>query len=486
MVDSDDMATEELRLLRLKLEELSLENDLLREELTAPPDQGEQQGWQRRWLSIVCAVLGALLLPVAVLTVWARNTMLDTDEYVATVAPLAEDENIQEAVALQVTDAVTEAVDIRGVAEEVLPGEAAVLAGPIEAGASDFIFDLVKGVVASSEFSDVWTEANRLAHSNVVPILTGEDSEAVNTSGGRVVVNLGSVAEEAVIGVDESLGTELASQVPIEEIDAEIVLVESNELADVQGLMRVIDNLSWFSLILALGFLVGAVAFSEQRRLGARRLGIAVMVPMLLSLVAYAVVRQRYLAGIPSEVVYPDALAATFDILTSFLARAFRSLLVLGLLILLGAWVVGPSHTAGRVRNAWDTLLGRAGANAADREVGPIPRAVAANEQAFLVAAAVLGGAALVLWTNPTGFVVLLLALATAVAMGVIRLVAEVGRRGGTEPEPPIDLTATVVAEPDPARSEMAVIEEITVGGPVGDSPPDLELDDRPDPPPRE
>ena len=32
-------------------------------------------------------------LPIAVLTVWARNTVLDTDQYVATVAPLAEDED---------------------------------------------------------------------------------------------------------------------------------------------------------------------------------------------------------------------------------------------------------------------------------------------------------------------------------------------------------------------------------------------------------
>lgn len=81
-------------------------------------------GWQRRWLSITCAVLAAIVLPVAVLTVWARSTLLDTSEYVATVAPLAADEDIQEAISFQVTETVAEAADYRAIAEDALPEDA--------------------------------------------------------------------------------------------------------------------------------------------------------------------------------------------------------------------------------------------------------------------------------------------------------------------------------------------------------------------------
>ncbi len=52
--------------------------------------------------------------------------------------------------------------------------------------------------------------------------------------------------------------------------------------------------------------------------------------------------------------------------MTRFALCSFRSLLVLGLVFLLGAWVVGPSSSATKVRVWWDQLLGRAGEAAAD------------------------------------------------------------------------------------------------------------------------
>ena len=50
------------------------------------------------------------------------------------------------------------------------------------------------------------------------------------------MLRLGSVAADAVARLDETLGTELASEIPEDQLDAELVLVDSNELADAQGL----------------------------------------------------------------------------------------------------------------------------------------------------------------------------------------------------------------------------------------------------------
>ena len=47
-----------------------------------------------RWRRIVAAVLvtvGVLLVPVSMSAIWVRRTLLDTDQYVATVGPLAEE-----------------------------------------------------------------------------------------------------------------------------------------------------------------------------------------------------------------------------------------------------------------------------------------------------------------------------------------------------------------------------------------------------------
>lgn len=448
---------------RSEVELLKAEVERLREQLTQAETSTRSRGWRRQWLSVTCAVLAAVLLPVAVFTVWARDTVLDTDEYVATVAPLADDEDIQEAVTFRVTEAIAEAADFKGIAEAALPADAQVLAGPIESGAKSLTGEVVNTVVASDEFAQLWQDAQRRAHENLVPLLKGEGNDLISTADGRVVLELGSVAQDALVRLDDRLGTELADEIPEEQLDAELVLVDSNELADAQGLVRFVDALSWFSVILALGFLAGAPLFAEQRRLGVRRLGLAIAVPMLLALVAYAWTRDQYLTGLPQDVHNPDAAAAMFDITTRFALRAFRALLVLGVLVSLGAWVVGPSTKAAKVRAWWDTLLGRTSESAAERQLGPVPSFVAANERALLGGAAALGLATLVLWTHPTGMVVLLILVITLVGLGAVRLLAEVGRR--TDP-PPID-------EIDTATDDDAVINLHTpdpVEGPTNDT----------------
>lgn len=417
------------------LEQLRAENEGLRQELAGAVKSTSGRGWRRRWLSITCAVLAAILLPVAVLTVWARTTMFDTDEYVAAVAPLAEDEDIQEAISFRVTEAVAEAVDFRSIAEDALPEDAQVLAGPIDAGAERLIAEVVGGIVATSTFAVLWEDTNRVAHEKLVPLLKGESSDLVDTDDGRVVLKLDSLVQEAVADLDERLGTDLAEQIPAEDLDAEFVLIDSSELADAQTLVRWFDILSWFSVILALGLFIGVVVFGEQRRSGVRRLGLAVVVPMALALLAYAWARDLYVTGLPDDVHNLDAAAAIFDILTGFLLSAFRSLLVLGVLLLLGAWVSGPSTSAAKVRTWWDILLGRAGQAGADRDPGPIPRSAAVHERALLIGAGVLGALTLVSWTHPTGLVVLLIFVVTLLAMGGLRLLAEVGRRADATPE---------------------------------------------------
>ena len=447
MIDSGAQPSESSEgVLLSELERLRAENEALRQRLdgVVRTEEGRRR-WRRRWLSITCAVLAAIVLPVAVLTVWARNTALDTDEYVATVAPLAEDEDIQEAVSFRVTEAVAEAADFRAIAEDALPEEAQVLAGPIEAGAERLIAEVVSSLVATSEFAVLWEDTNRLAHENLVPLLKGDGSDLVDTADGRVVLKLGSVAQDAVDRLDDRLGTDLAPQIPAEDLDAEFVLIDSSELAKVQTLVRWFDSLSWFWVIMWLGLFVGVVLFAEQRRSGVRRLGLAVVIPMVLALLAYAWVRDQYLTGLPDDVHNPDAAAAVFDILTRFVLRAFRALLVLGVLVMVGAWVTGPSSSAAKVRAWWDTLLGRAGEAGADRDQGPIPQWAAAHERALLIGAGVLGALTLVMWTHPTGMVVLLIFVVSLLSAGGIRLVAEVGRRADAGPE---NQPRVIAAEP--------------------------------------
>ena len=63
--------------------------------------------WRRILVSLL-VIVGCVLAPLSVLSVWIRNTMLDTDQYVETVGPLIDNPDVQSALATRITNAVVE------------------------------------------------------------------------------------------------------------------------------------------------------------------------------------------------------------------------------------------------------------------------------------------------------------------------------------------------------------------------------------------
>ena len=159
-------------------------------------------------MSFVALLLACVLAPLSVLSVWASTYVSDTDQYVATVAPLADDPEIQRAVAAEVTTAVLTAVDVEGVTADLLDTLASqdqvpprvatalpALAGPITSGVEGFAQTQVERVLASEEFATLWAEVNRVAHTQVVRLLEGDPDGAVTAQDDTVTLNLAPIIE---------------------------------------------------------------------------------------------------------------------------------------------------------------------------------------------------------------------------------------------------------------------------------------------------
>lgn len=116
---------------------------------------------------VTLLVLGLLLAPLAVLTVWLRNTLLDTDHYVTTMAPLAASPAVQDAVTNAATSAIFAQVDVAQLAREGLPPRAQFLAEPLVGQVQSFTRGTIHKVVASDQFQNIWVQANREAHRQV-------------------------------------------------------------------------------------------------------------------------------------------------------------------------------------------------------------------------------------------------------------------------------------------------------------------------------
>jgi hypothetical protein len=171
--------------------------------------------------------------PLAGVAVWARNQVTNTHRYVRTVAPLASDPAIQQAVADQITAQIFTYLDVQGLtnqtvdalAERGLPPRAADqlqgLAGPLASGIQGFVRTEVNKIVQSPAFADAWVQANRVAHQALVKAHTGQGDGAVTVEGDTVTLNLAPFIETVKARLVEG-GFGLAARIP--EVNASFVL----------------------------------------------------------------------------------------------------------------------------------------------------------------------------------------------------------------------------------------------------------------------
>jgi hypothetical protein len=439
MREGPDLTDEErAELERLRDEVASLRAEARRAE-TVPREPGAAgRAGRQRWRTIVAVVLivlGCVLAPLAGVAVWARNQVTNTDRYVATITPLAQDPAIQQAITDQITAQIFTYIDVQALTNQVvdalstrvegrgLPPQAAAalqgLAGPIANGVQGFVRTQVANVVASDAFADAWVQANRVAHASLVKALTGEGGGAITVANDTVTLNLAPFIQT----VKQRLvaqGFTLAERIP--QVDKSFVLFQSEDITRARSAFSLLNTLGvWLPVIALILIGIGVYVAKDHRRalIGA---GLGVAAGMVLLALGLAVFRSIYLDGVPAEVLPHDAAAVLYDTIVRFLRAGLRTVLVLGLVVAAAAFLTGPSVTAVRTRRSLAGAVGwlQGSAEHAGLRTGPVGSWVYAHRRALRIGAVVLASLALVFWGRPTGKVVIGLALALLVVLAII------------------------------------------------------------------
>ncbi|KAA9162584.1 hypothetical protein FPZ12_011015 [Amycolatopsis acidicola] len=382
------------------------------------------------WKSVVSAVLlvlGCLLAPVSLLTVWVHNQVADTDRFVATASPLIRDPAVRTVVTDRVTEAVSSQVDLRGLATNAVDALAAQgfppivtttmqgLVGPLTASVRTFVHDKIADLVASPGVASLWDQTIRTAHEQLNSVLSG-DSKAVVISGGQVQLDLAPFIVVARQQLVDS-GFALAGRIP--DLHPTIAIADAAGLVKARTGYALLDNaatwLPWVMLVLlALG-----VFLARRHRRALVGAGLGVAVSMLVVAVGLMIAR-----GILVNAVQPQASVAAgdaYDIFVRYLRAGLRTVLAVGVVVALGAFLAGPSSTAVGLRRgvtrgiAW--LRGSSGLRTGS--VGPWVHAHLNALRVALVAVAVL---IFVFLDRPSGLTVGLIALVLLAFLGVVQL----------------------------------------------------------------
>jgi hypothetical protein len=437
---------------RLRARVAELESERAAAVVSPAAGTGRRSGW---WAasSAVLIVLACCLAPLSVASVWASEQLSDTERYVATVAPLADDPAVQDALATEVTAAVFESLDVEAFTAQALgviadrpnvpPRVAALLptlAVPLTDGIESFTREQVDSFFASEEFATLWAEVNRIAHTQVVALLEGNAGGVVSAQDDQITLNLAPI----IAAVKERLvdrGFELAANIP--EVDRAFVLAESESITRAQGLYRTLDTLGLWLPGVALALFVLGVVLARDRRRALVKGALGVAAAMVVLGVVLTLTRVYYVETTPADVLDAQAAGGVFDTLVRFLRSSLRALGVAALLVALAAFLAGPSPAAARTRATFDRGIGsaRGGAEQVGWSTGPFGRWVFAHGRALRVVVLVAGGLVLTFWTQPTGWVVLWVAVAVGLAIALIQFL---GTPPGKADAAPASTEATV------------------------------------------
>lgn len=95
-----------------------------------PPAATRLPGRGRRLLAVLLITLGVLLAPISVVAAWTKTELTDTDQFVATAAPLLDDPAFQTFLVDEVTAAINEEIDLEAITSDLFDGIAGLDLSP--------------------------------------------------------------------------------------------------------------------------------------------------------------------------------------------------------------------------------------------------------------------------------------------------------------------------------------------------------------------
>lgn len=403
---------------------------------TALPPEPARRHRGRAAAAVVLVLLGALLAPLAVVAAWGQRELTDTDRYVATVAPLASDPVIQSAVAGRLTETVMAQIDVGALLDQAvgaledqgLPPRAtsalSALEAPLANGVEGFVRQAADRVVESDAFGSAWEQANRVAHEQLVAVMTGTGDGMVQIGkDGQLTVQLSGMIDLLKQRlVDRGLG--IAANIP--EVDATFTIMQTSQLVEVQNRYAQLVALGTWLPWVSLGLLAAGVLASRHRLRTLTVAGLSLAAAMVLLGVCLAVARGLYLDALSGTVERLDAAEHVFDQLVAFIRVSLRTVGVLGLVVALAAYLGGSSASARSLRGGISRGFARARDWGEGRGVtaGPVGTWIGAHRT--FVRVAIVGAAAVVLLlaSSPTPALVVVTALVAGVLVALAELVA--------------------------------------------------------------
>ncbi|HEX6121633.1 MAG TPA: hypothetical protein VFY89_00660 [Ktedonobacterales bacterium] len=346
---------------------LRAENERLRAELGAMRHHAARQETPHRVRRLVVntlVVLSCLGLLFSTVAVWAQQTFLsNTNRWVQIVGPIGQDPAVINAVSAYTADQVVTLLQVQQRAQTALPQQAQFLAVPLTTVVRNFTQTQVTKAMQTDQFQQAWVTVNAAVHTQLVAALRGQ-SNALTISNNTLTLNLIPIISQGLQVASQQLSGVLPAQIQLPDLSntqsvqagiqrlsqalgvqlpsnyGQVVLLQSDQLATAQSMVRLLDALSILLPLLTLVFIVAALWLSRDRRRTLIQLGIGIVIVFLLAKIGIAYLEQTMLSSITNPTALSVAQLVVNQAL-SYIRTSTTWLVVIGALTALAAFLAG-------------------------------------------------------------------------------------------------------------------------------------------------
>jgi hypothetical protein len=300
----------------------------------------------RRSIALAMVVVASVLAFASLPAIWLNRQLLNTDNYTKTSSELLADPAIRDQVAVYLVDQLYNNVDVAGELRSALPAQLQPLA-PTAAGALRTLAERAsQDILARPRAQQAWEDANRAAHRELLDILNGGGT-VVNAHGGNVVLDLRVLLQQLAARV--GVGTRVVNALPADA--GQIEILRRDQLSAAQSATKGIRGLPIVLVGLSLLLFIGALFVAPaHRRNTVRGYGVGLIAAGIAMLIVISLLGDELVNRLATTAAMEPVVANTWTIITPLLQQATVAGIFYGAILVIGAWLAGPTGIATAVR----------------------------------------------------------------------------------------------------------------------------------------
>jgi len=300
----------------------------------------------RRYAIRALLILATILTILAIFAIWANRQVLDSNNWADTSTSLLQNHEIRAQLSTFLVDQVYSNVDVTGEVQSALPTRLKPLAGPAANGLRELAETRMNRLLQRPRIQEAWRTANQVTAQQFINIAEGK-SGAVTSQGNAVILDL----RPLVVQLTQRLGlpNSLADKIPPNA--GAIKIMSGDQITTVQNGANALRGLAIVLPLVAFAMFAVAVYLAQGRR---RKTLLFVGIDLMLAGLIVLVARRLLGNGVVESLAQTDAIKpaahATWAIGTNILRDVAQAAVIIGIPVVLGALLAGPTRPATALR----------------------------------------------------------------------------------------------------------------------------------------